>query len=437
MKARCILSVLGLLLVSQTLLGQDNWKWPEDPAQRSIAEEKNVLYSDYLRADNFTSAKKPLEWLLVNTPDLNPSIYINGAKVFEGLIEEEKDAARKAILQDSLIMIYDLRIKYFNEKASVTDRKAYSSYKYWRDRKEKYPEMYAIFNEAFELNGNEMSSYNLVAYMDAVRRHKLTSKDVTDEKAIEIYEKISDVIDYQIKNKVTDEDKLLKIKDNIDKVFVGTVTITCDLIENNLGSKFNANPTDIKLAKNIFKLGFASKCTDSDIFLKATEYYFSQEPEFGLAKLVAIKYIQRENYEKAISFYEKAVSLTDENIKKAEIYLSVAEILYKKGQKANARDYAFKAVATDPSSAKDAYTLVGNMYMTSYEQCKGENPVKDRAVFLAAYEMYKKAGNSQGMQSAKEQFPSIEEIFTQNMEVGQAISTGCWVNESVIIQRRD
>jgi hypothetical protein len=40
------------------------------------------------------------------------------------------------------------------------------------------------------------------------------------------------------------------------------------------------------------------------------------------------------------------------------------------------------------------------------------------------------------MQSAMEQFPSINDIFELNMEEGQAINVGCWINETVILQRR-
>jgi len=75
--------------------------------------------------------------------------------------------------------------------------------------------------------------------------------------------------------------------------------------------------------------------------------------------------------------------------------------------------------------------------MASYEDCKGGvSRVQDRAVFLAAYEMYKKAGNSKMMQLAKAQFPSMEEIFELSLKEGETLRVGCWINETVTIQRR-
>ena len=75
--------------------------------------------------------------------------------------------------------------------------------------------------------------------------------------------------------------------------------------------------------------------------------------------------------------------------------------------------------------------------MNSYDDCKeGVSRVKDRGVFLAAYEMYQKAGDSQRMASAKAQFPSIEEIFNENMKEGESLTVGCWINETVKLERR-
>ena len=83
-------------LVSGALIAQPGWNWPEDKA---TAEEKNVLYTDYVKMDNFQEAIEPHSWLLENAPDLNKSIYINGAKIYEDLADNEGDAAKKGEYQ--------------------------------------------------------------------------------------------------------------------------------------------------------------------------------------------------------------------------------------------------------------------------------------------------------------------------------------------------
>ena len=56
--------------------------------------------------------------------------------------------------------------------------------------------------------------------------------------------------------------------------------------------------------------------------------------------------------------------------------------------------------------------------------------------FNAAYNIFKSGGLISQANQAKEQFPSIEEIFNENMEVGEPMNTGCWINETVTLNKR-
>jgi tetratricopeptide (TPR) repeat protein len=337
---------------------------------------------------------------------------------------------------DSTILMYDLRVKYFNDEAAVLNRKAFTAYKFYKDDKEKYQELYDLYKRTFELNKNNVWDQNLMAYMDIVRRYKLTGGDVSDEKVLEIYDEVIEIIQYKI-DQGKNVDRLEVINDNVDKVLAATVKVDCDFIQNTLGPKLKEDPNDLKLAKNIFKLSMAGKCLDDPIFLEAVKVMFDQEPNFGLAKLIGDRSYLSGEYELALKYYNEAVNLTEDNIKIAQIYLKEADISSRRDEKIVARDYARKALSADPSLS-DAWTLIGNLYYTSYNDCKrGQNIVQDRAVYFAAFEAYRKAGNQEAMRSAKAQFPTMEEIFTYNMEVGQNINVGCWINESVTIQRRD
>ena len=75
--------------------------------------------------------------------------------------------------------------------------------------------------------------------------------------------------------------------------------------------------------------------------------------------------------------------------------------------------------------------------MASYEDCKkGQSRVKDRLVFIAAHKMYMRGGHTKQALSAKAQFPSAEEIFTENYEVKQQLKVDCWINETVNLEKR-
>jgi tetratricopeptide (TPR) repeat protein len=147
--------------------------------------------------------------------------------------------------------------------------------------------------------------------------------------------------------------------------------------------------------------------------------------------------MSQSDYEEALKFFQSALDMTEMDEEKYETYINIAIAESKLGNKNKARGIARKALSIKPNDSK-AFNIIGNLYYSSFEECKGgESKVLDRAIFIAAYEAYKKAGNTEQMSSTKEQFPSIEEIFNEGYEEGTEVRIGCWVNETVALQRRD
>ncbi len=420
-----------VLFVAMTsiLVAQPGWNWGDSI---DVAKEKNALYTDMMNSGNYAAASKALDWLLINTPDLNSSIYINGAKIFEGLAEKEKDAAKRAEYEQKALSMYDNRIKYFGDEAAVLNRKANAAYGFYKDDKSKYKELFELFKKTVEVNGTDIFDGNLLYYMVVTHKYKRSSNGLTDEQVFEIYSDIMGIVDQK-----NDAGKPVnpKITDTIDKLLTSTVDVDCNFIEEKLGPKFRETK-DVKLGKKIFSLMLAQKCTDSPLAIEVAETINETDPDFGIAKFIAAKYQGEKNFDKAVEFYEKAISLTEDNTKKADVYLSIAKINQVRGQKVAARASAREALKNDPSMS-DAYTLIGDLYLTSFEDCKGgESRVKDYAVYIAAYNMYQRAGNSEMMAKAKEVFPSIEDIFNENYEEGQTVQVNCWIQETVKLERR-
>jgi tetratricopeptide (TPR) repeat protein len=424
------LPLLFVFIIVGAASAQPGWNWGE---QVDIAKEKNALYTDFVKLGKYKEAIPPHSWLLENTPDLNASIYINGATIYEELAEAETDDAKKSEYQAKALEMYDLRIKYFGKEAYVLNRKVFPAYKFYKNDKSKYQELYEMYQKAFKLNGENFYDNNLVAYMDVVRRYKVTGGAISDEEVIDIYTQITDVIDAK---KATGKNvsRLEKITDTVDKMLTSAVDLDCDMVEDKLGPKLT--PDDIKMAKKIFQLMLTGKCTDRPLAFEAAQIVNEKEPSFGIAKFLGIRAAQDGNIAQASEYYQEAIDLTDENTKKAEVYLNIAKLHYSNGNKVEARSNSRKALAFDPSLS-DAYSLVGDMYMSSFEDCKGgEKKTEDYAIFIAAYNQYKRAGDSAGMSKAKALFPSIEDIFNDGYEEGQTIQVGCWINESVVLERR-
>ncbi len=415
---------------------QNNWNWGE---QVDVAKEKNVLYTDAYKAKNYQAALEPLNWLFINNPDLNPSIYINGIKVYRRLAENETDATKKEEYIQKGLELHDTRIKYFPDaEADVVERKARFGYGFYSKNKDKYANVLDFFQKAFELNGSKLSHGSLVAYMNMVYKNYL-HKQLTDEQVINTYSAISEALDTQKENANESERKKINASvDAIDRLLTATkVEISCDFVEKKLGLKLDQG-NDVNMAKQVFRLMLKGKCLDSPLALKSASIIQKDEPTFGVAKFLAQKNAQDGNDTKAIKYFQDATRLTDDNVSKAEMYVSIAKIHVKNEQKSTARNTARRALSFDPSYS-DAYELIGDLYFSSYGggPCYQEkSQIEDRAVFIAAYDQYRKAGATAKMKSAKAQFPSIQDIFNEEKEEGQSITIGCWINTTVPLERR-
>lgn len=64
------------------------------------------------------------------------------------------------------------------------------------------------------------------------------------------------------------------------------------------------------------------------------------------------------------------------------------------------------------------------------------NSLEQHYIYLFAYDMYEKAGNQQGMKSAKEFFPSLINSFTcaPNPPIGALVMVNCWIMEKTILR---
>ena len=415
---------------------QPGWEWGDQP---DVAKEKNALYTDQIKANNFQGALEPLNWLYDNTPDLHVSIYQNGAKLYRSLASKEIDEEKKSEYIRLGLDLFDKRIKYFQKEAYVTDRKVNFAYKFYNKDRTKYEYLYELFTNDYELNSSKMIPGNLVAFMNVVYKFRTIKGDISDEKVLEIYSNISDALNLQ-KAKVAEnkQPKYDKMIDQVTKLLTATIDLNCDLVKNVLGPKLETENEDEKLkwAKKIFQLLLSNKCTDTPLAVESAMFINEKEPDYGVSLFIAKKEVGNENLERALAYFNKALTLTQDNIKQADIYLDIAKINVKEGKKIDARSNARKALAYDPSR-KDAYRLIGNLYMTSYEQCRADEfKVVDRAIFIAAYNQFVKSGDSQLIKVAAQQFPTIEDIFNENYQEGQTVTVGCWVNETISVKRR-
>ncbi|QDH78668.1 hypothetical protein FKX85_06310 [Echinicola soli] len=434
MKAKFALFGLLSFVFVGLAQAQEGWNWPSDKKMEAKAREYNAAYNDYMKADQFIQATKPLHWLLVNAPDLNEAIYINGITVYDGASKETTDEAQKKIYQDSVMTIYNLRGEKYDNTASWIENQAYYAYNYYRGDKEKVGDAAAYFAKDIELNG-EINTAGLVpAYFDLVYRNYAYNQAYSDEEVLDIYDGLYARLD---KAEAAGED-VSGQKTTLDQILVNMEIIDCDFIQNKLAPQMIANPSDITLAKRVFQYSVQYKCTSSEAFTKALEIVDNDSPTFSTSQVRGMRAMQSKEHAKAEKLFTKALELAENDNQRAEVYYDLAKAQAQQGKKSTARQSALKVLDFDSSKTADVWNFVGSLYMGSSNDCRGgQSRVKDYSVFIAAYEAFAKAGNNSGMANAKARFPSKEELFTEGYQEGQTINTGCWVGQSVTLRTRD
>lgn len=429
-------TLLGLaaLLMAGMVQAQDGWNWPAGEEMEGKARELNAAYTDYMKSEQFVEATAPLNWLLVNAPDLNESIYINGVTVYKGAADEIADEEKQRVYQDSVIALYEKRGELFDNESLWIENKAYYSYGFYKGVKTKLGSVVEDFEKAIELNGKLSLPDLYSAYFDAVYRHNAYNKAFTPDEVLNIYDEIQEDLNTAEAEGVD----VSRPRGTTEKILVAMKLIDCDFIDNTLGPKLAADPDNEELADQIFKYSVQYKCFSSDTFLAALELKDSKNPTFATSQVRAMRYLQDKDYEKAEPALNQALGLAENDVQKAEIQLELAQIYAAQGKKSASRTAAREVANLDPEKAADAWKLIGDLYMGSSNDCRGGvSRVKDYSIFIAAYNAYQRAGNSNGMANARARFPSKEELFTESLQVGATLNTGCWIGETVTLATRD
>ena len=428
-------ALAGLLIFAAAGVAQaQDWNWPTDPQMEAKAREYNAAYVDYMKSEQFVEATKPLNWLLVNTPDLNESIYMNGVTIYNSAATAATDATQKRVYQDSVMTVFDLRKINFDNESKWIENRAYYSHNYYKADKSKIGDALATFDRVIELNGN-FNTINLVAaYFDLVYRHSVYNKAFTKEQLLERYEKLNLLLaEAETEGKDTSAPK-----QTLEQLLVALELIDCEFIDNTLGPKLKADPSNLILAQQIFKYSLQYKCLSTDAFALALELIDIDSPTFSTSQVRALRFMQNREYDKAQPLLEKALTLAENDTQKAEIYMDLSKVHGQAGRKGAARASALDAAKLDATRSSDAWALIGQLYMGSFNDCKGGvSRAKDYSIYIAAYNAFQRAGDSKGMADARARFPSKEELFTETLQIGDTMNTGCWIGENVTLATRD
>lgn len=443
----CLLITLGStkIVSAQVSACNEKMKYGQD----SVECVKNLsLFREPVKQKNYKDAYKPWKWVYENCPCASQFTFVDGVKIMEYRLEQEKDPARRNAIIDSLLGIYDARIKYFpinpsngqSQVGSILTRKALDCFTYKPDKPE---EAFEIIKRAIELDGAEVLPNGLQLYIEAAI--EMVKKEQADKTlVVDVYDQLSDLMDIAMDNAQSDSAAIKKyflIKNNIEVLFEPFAT--CEDLVNIYQSKFEQSPNDTTLLMKITKILDKKQCTDKELFFAATENLHKIKPSANSAYLMAIKYMKEEKWDIAKSYLEESLDLykPDELNKKARAYHLLGQIYLNEKNYSATRNMAQKILEINPNNG-EAYILIGDAYALSAAQC-GDNELTKRTPYWAAVDKYIQARrlDPRVEETAKKRiatyssyFPSMETIFFYGLKEGESYKVECWINETTTVR---
>ena len=403
-----------------------------------------TMYDQFYKQKDYKSAMGPWRKVFRQYPKSSLNLYIHGANMYEAKIDASEDWSVKNQYIDSLMNVYDRRVKYFNQKGFVLGRKGTDFLKYKLaneglsddELKTILKKGYGILEEAIGLEKNETEVAVLVVFMQASKRLFIMG-ELPKEAVAQNYNQASSILDACLA-KEPDSEKYLAAKPLVDQLFQTSGAADCEALVALYEPKFDEIALNIDALKNMLRVLDKQDCTESELFAKASEKLYSLEPSAEAAFNMARLFVKRDEFDRAKEYYHNAIASETDKELLAKYYYELGIFTFvKENAYQKARDYARKALENNPNSGR-ALILIGDIY-AQYSKHYGESDFEHQALYWLAVDYYQKAKRvdpdsfasaNTKINTYRVYFPDKETLFFQGFQDGQTYTFGSWINES-------
>lgn len=397
-------------------------------------KENLSMFREYYKQKNYADALKPWRWTFVNCPAASGNIYKNGPKIIKERMNADKE--NKAAYIDTLMMVFDQRIKYFGKEGYVLGLKGYELIGVDKKRSE---EGLGYLVKSLELDGNESSVQAVYGYMKAmVNLEKLGAKTKAD--VIGAYALVSEIIDFNIVSESKSAKNFIKYSEKVENLF--TPYANCDDLVSLFSSKFDPATEDISFLNRVTKVLEEKKCSSHQLFFEASSRLYELEPTASSADKMAKMSIAKGKSSDAIEFAKKAIEMEENGNQKAIYYLGLADAYRNGGSYASARNAVYSALELR-SGWGEAYMNLGNIYIAGAKNCGSD--FEKSTVYWIAVDAFSKARAdedtkeraSKSINTYSKYFPTKETCFFNGVEAGKSHTVGCWINKATTARTSD
>jgi len=427
-----LILILFISIITQSVFAQINYG-----TDSATCVTKYQIYRNDYNNKKYEEAIKNWRWVFNECPSYNENTFKNGPRLYYERIK--KDKANKLIYLDTIMMIYDARIKHFERREYVLGKKGVDLLKYDPTR---FSEAYEMLKVSVDALGNSTGPTVIVSYFKALDNVQKSTEEVTKQDVLDAYIVISEIISYNINNNKKYakyyEGALTKVED------IFAPYASCDDLIKVFKERLELGIDDISLLKNITKLLDQKDCTENEVFYTAANQLHKLEPTAESAYDMGNMSITKNNYSDAVSYYNQAIKLQEDVDYKASYYLKLSYAFQMKGSYSDARSAVTKAAELKPEWG-EPYLMLGDIYVSSASSC-GSSNLEKGAVYWIAVDMFMKAKSIDNVLAEKankristysKYFPSKEDCFFNDIEAGSSYKVGCWIGRSTRVRTRD
>ncbi|MBP7509536.1 MAG: hypothetical protein KA807_17115 [Prolixibacteraceae bacterium] len=420
--------------------------------QETLIKERDMeflnpysLYREFYKQNDLASALPHWRKLYKFYPKSTAQIYIDGLNIYDKYLKDALDSKTKKTYLDTIMNIFDKRMKYMDNVGELMGRKAA---KYLEtvltldlnenQLKECIKKGYGFAEKSLAESGLQAEPAVMVLYMQSTKR-LYAFNEFDNSTVIDNYEKIMNIIEEQKKNEVTKE-KALQAEPLVEQIVESSGALDCKTMIALYTEKFKQSPNDLALIKKIVKMLRKEGCTDSDIYSNAAEKLYELEPSPDAAFNMANMFVKKEKFEKAFDYYDKAIAEEKDPSTKAMYQYYSGMLGLQHGKLQHARNMASEAIKLKNDYC-EAYMLLGEVFAQSAKSFSDDD-FERSTVFWIAVDNFERAARYANCKNDGESkasfyrnyFPNKEEVFFRSLTEGGRYTVGGWINESTVVR---
>lgn len=431
MKKITLFLLLAVLAWGKPLVAQTG-KYGATPEDSIECIKYLSFYREYYKGGNIKESIPSWRGALKGCPEgVTQRLYQDGQNILKYMIARVKDdPARRKELIDSLLMMYDIRVKYYpKSRLSAYTFKVYDMVKFCEGDD---AGIYKAAKNAVDFGREKTDEMMYVFLMQSAINLK-TAGELSTEDVMDIYSEVSDLFDKKMalcseEQNNSSGERLRDAQHKFETLFAMSGLAECDNILTIFGPKLEQNIGDLNFVKRIVHLLSIAGCEKSDLFLKAVETLYNLEPSASSAYYLYRLYSSRDRDREAMSCLQQAIDDPQTDVKTdAEYLIEMGTYYFKKmNQSAKAVEMARKAMQTDENVVGKGNLLLGHIWALAKPSGTEIDAVANFWVAIDYFNRAKSADPSLEEECNKliatyrQYYPTVEDAFMHDLSNGSS-----------------